>query len=389
MSDEIGSAHKSSIADEVAEVNPRYIEHFNGTYPDAVEIICRAHLGRDDLRSAKLVAVDIRGLSLEAKTDDEANHQISVPFSRPLITLLDMQLLTLAVTTSAREALGITALTSPERQAQQIDSIRTYITSVVKVEQLTPIYKQITFGGGDLAWFTPGGHDQFIYVMTPPPGRAELTVDSSFSREQFGRFTDADRPIGAYYTVRHWRPDVAELDMLFVLHGIGDDNHAEPGLSATWAARAEPGNPVALWGPRTIYEPPGDTDWLLLIADETGLPAVCVILENLADDTPAHIFIEMGAAADRLSVPDRPGISVTWLFREDTQGDTSSPLVEAVRALDRPPGNVYAWGGAESRSMAAIRKYLRSEWNIDRTRVRMTGYWRHASTPARLDTDDS
>ena len=38
--------------------------------------------------------------------------------------------------------------------------------------------------------------------------------------------------------------------------------------------------PVALWGPRTGFEPAAETDWYLLVADETGLPAVAAILAS-------------------------------------------------------------------------------------------------------------
>ena len=41
-----------------------------------------------------------------------------------------------------------------------------------------------------------------------------------------------EQPVGAYYTVRAWRPEVAELDILFVLHGDGP--------ASAWAARATP-----------------------------------------------------------------------------------------------------------------------------------------------------
>ena len=51
--------------------------------------------------------------------------------------------------------------------------------------------------------------------------------------------------------------------------------------------RAKRGDPVALWGPRTRTTRPADTDWLLLAADETGLPAVAVILEQLPAGMPA------------------------------------------------------------------------------------------------------
>lgn len=377
-----------SIADEVAEVSPTLVEHFNGVYSDAVEIVARANLDGADLQSAKLVAFELDHVSLRATAGDGAVHELELPFSRPVATLLDLQRLTLEVVAAARETLGITELTGPERQAQQVRAIRTHVTSVVRTEQITPIFKQITFGGGDLATFEPGGLDQFIYVLAPPAGRTELTVDASFSFETFGDIPEEDRPIGAYYTLRRWRPEVAEIDMLFVLHGIGDDSHGEAGPTARWAAGAKPGDPAALWGPRTAYVPPADTDWLLLVGDETGLPAICVILEHLPEGTPAHVFVELGDDADRLALPERPDIHVTWLIRGDAPAGTTTLLADAVRALELPDGNVYAWGGAESRVVTTIRKYLRRERGIEQERVCMVGYWRHASTPTDLDSSD-
>lgn len=387
VSNEPDPVAQPPIGEQVADVNPRLTEHYNATYADAVEVICRAHIA-DDSRGAKLTAIHDDGLSLRTTARDGAHRDGWVPFSRAARSLTDLESLTLEVITTARTTLGVTELTTPEAQARQVDAIRTYVTSVIRMEQLTPIFRQITFGGGDLASFEPGGHDQFIYVMTPPAGRTELTVDASFSREDFGEFTDENRPVGAYYTVRDWRPEDGEMDMLFVLHGLGDDVHAEPGLSAQWAANARPGDPVALWGPRTAYDPPADTDWLLLVADETGLPAICVILENLPEHTPAHVFIEIGDDADRLALPTRHDIHVTWSVRGDAPAGTSTLLTDAVQALDFPAGNVYAWGGAEARSMRTVTTHLRRVRGVDRARVRMVGYWRHRSTPVDLNTGD-
>ncbi|WP_116997142.1 siderophore-interacting protein [Desertimonas flava] len=379
-----------SIADELAAAEASIIDHFNAFYPDAVAVVCRAHTGRDDLTATALAGLSLESLALRATAADGSVHEAMVPFSRPVATLNDLHPLAIEVTTAARTSLGITELTSAEIEDQKLHAIRTHITSVVRVEQLTPSFRQITFGGGDLTSFQPGGLDQFIYVLAPPPGRTELTIDASFSWDDYGQMPDDERPIGAYYTLRRWRPDVAEIDMLFVLHGVAD-RHGEPGPTARWAAKAEPGDPVALWGPRTAYEPPADTDWLLLAGDETGLPAISVILEHLPAGTPAHVFVELGDDADRLALPESPDIHVTWLIRGDAPAGTTTLLIDAVRALDLPDGKVYAWGGAESRTMTQIRKYLRRERGFERTQVCMVGYWRHASTSDAdaFDTEDA
>lgn len=265
-----------TIADQLAAVGATMVDHFNASYADLVTILCRAHVGRDDVRTSSLTAISVEAMSLQATTDDGGTHDVTVPFSRPVAALADLRPLALELTVAARATLGITEPTSAEIEAQKMNAIRTHVTSVVKVEQVTPIYRQITFGGGDLTTFQPGGLDQFIYVLAPPAGRTELTVDATFSWDAYGEMPVEEQPIGAYYTLRRWRPEVAEIDMLFVLHGVGEESHGEAGPTATWASRARPGDPVALWGPRTAYEPPADTDWVLLAGDETGLPAITV-----------------------------------------------------------------------------------------------------------------
>ena len=105
------------------------------------------------------------------------------------------------------------------------------------------------------------------------------------------------------------------------------------------------------------------------------------ILDELPAGTPARVFVELADPADQLPLPARDGVDVTWLYRGGAAAGTTTLLVDAVRALDHPAGHVYAWGGAESRAMTAIRKHLRHELGIDRERVSLTGYWRHASSP--------
>ncbi|MGE3620517.1 MAG: siderophore-interacting protein, partial [Acidimicrobiia bacterium] len=141
---------------------------------------------------------------------------------------------------------------------EDFDAIPTFVTRVVRVADENPRLRRITFGGGDLARFAPLGPDTFVYVLLPPPGRRDLTVDRSFTWLGWAATPEEDRAVGGYYTVRAWRPEPAEVDALFELH--------EPaGPASAWAARAEPGDPVALWGPREAYAPPPGTEWLLLV----------------------------------------------------------------------------------------------------------------------------
>jgi NADPH-dependent ferric siderophore reductase len=267
-----------------------------------------------------------------------------------------------------------------ERTAREIMAIRTFLTHVVAVEDITPHMRRITFGGGDLATFEPAGPDTFLYLLLPPSGRDELTVDRSFTWAAHAEMSDEDTPVGAYYTLRHWRPEAGELDILCVLH---DD----AGPASSWASRARPGDPVALWGPRSAYHPPAGTDRYLLVADETGLPAVAVILETLPSGTAATVYLEVADAAEQLALPGSPSYDVTWLHRDGAPPGTTTLLADAVRAMPWPGGAPYVWGGGESRAMTAVRRYVRHEVGLPREAVSLVAYWRHAAHADDPDDD--
>lgn len=262
-----------------------------------------------------------------------------------------------------------------ERQADEIGRIKTFVTSVHAVADVNPHLRQVTFKGGDLVDFEPSGPDTFLYVLLPPPGRTELGVDRSFSWEAHALKDPSDRQVGAYYTLRAWRPEEAELDILMVLHGA-------TGPASAWAERAAIGDPVALWGPRTAYHPPEGTEHLVLVADETGLPAVAVIVEQMPDGWTAHVLAEVADHDERQALPDRPGVEVTWCHRDGADPGTTSLLVDAVRDLPPFPDATYVWGGAESRSMTAVRRHVRDERGLAREEVSLVAYWRAPGSPA-------
>ena len=97
--------------------------------------------------------------------------------------------------------------------------IKTFVTSVARIEQLAHPFTRVTFRGGDLEHFQSIGPDQFLYLLLPPAGQSDLTIDATFEWSQYQTMPESQRPIGAYYTVRHHRPDAAELDIDIVRHG--------------------------------------------------------------------------------------------------------------------------------------------------------------------------
>jgi NADPH-dependent ferric siderophore reductase len=246
----------------------------------------------------------------------------------------------------------------------------TFVTTVASRTVLNRSFLQLTLRGGDLQTFRPKAPDQFVYVLAPPLGRRDLTIDASFTWTEWEAMPEAERPRGAYYSVRAWRPEVAEMDLIVVRH--------EGGAASGWAEDAEAGDAVAVWGPRDVYAPPASTCSLLLVADETGLPALAAILEGRSPGMPAIVVVELGheslAIPLRIEAADR----VVWVRRGEAAPGTTSLLLDAVRRVVLP-GDVYAWGGAESRIMTTIRRHLRDEVGLAQEQVAMTGYWRLGS----------
>jgi len=357
------------VAAYVASVGAELLDRLNEDFEDSLVFAARVLARRPDLRTAAVTAIDGRGVDL-AVTGDDAPAACRIDFTAPLTDPTQLSVGLFGLVARAREVSGEGGETTAERELAELTAIRTHLTTVVAVVDLHPHLRRITFGGGDLEHFAPRGPDTFCYVLLPPPGTDTLTIDQSFTWEAYEQMTPDEQPVGAYYTVRAWRPEVAELDMLFVLH--------EPGHAAAWAAQARRGDPVALWGPRTGYHPPADTAWLLLAADETGLPAVAGILKQLPPTMRALVFAEVADAGEHQDLPTRAGIDVTWLHRDGAAAGTTTLLADAVAASEWPAGVPYVWGGGESHAMTAVRRHVRDERGVDRAHVSLVAYWRHA-----------
>lgn len=368
-----------TATDEVAPLAPYICQHLNDEHADSLLLVGQVFGARPDATATTAVGADGRGLDLVVQGPD-GSTALRAEFAEAVTDVLGVRVQAVALVAQARERAGITEPTAAEQELARSRAIRTFVTSVVRTEQLTPHYRQITFGGGDLHDFSPLGPDTFLYVLAPPRGRSELTIDQGFSWETVGDLPEAERPIGAYYTLRRWRPEVAELDLIFLLHG-------DQGDGSWWAGQASPGDPVALWGPRTAWDPPTGTDRYLLVADETGLPALAVILETLPAGTPVTAFVELDDDADRIPFETSVDLDLTWLHRGGADVGTTTLLVDAVRAAGVEAAGTYAWGGGESRAVTAVRKHLRAERAFDREAVSMTGYWRHDRHAADEDGD--
>jgi NADPH-dependent ferric siderophore reductase len=326
-------------------------DHLNEDHADTVLFLARSY-GAPGAREAQISGFDLAGVDLDV---DDA--PVRIAFAEPAASEEGVWAAALDLLVRARTAAPADLpLTSLERDYVATEQARVFVTQVVRTRQVTPHMKEITFAGG-LEGFRPQAPDTWMWVLLPPlpigPG-ATYTDISSLPEDQ--------RPVGKNYTVRRWDPATGELDIWFVLHG-------DSGPCSAWAARADVGDEVGLWGPRAAHEPPTGTTNQLLLADETGLPGALAILEALPDGVDALALVEVASAEEEVAGADP---RIRWVHR-----DRGESLLDAVKGLDlADPSGWYAWGGAESRDITAIRRHLRETVGFPREACCLVGYWR-------------
>ena len=182
------------------------------------------------------------------------------------------------------------------------------------------------------------------------------------------------------FTVRTYRPEAAEVDVDFFLHG-------DVGRASAWAARARPGDPVGYAGPRLHFVPEPAAAWTLLAADETGLPALLAILETLPAGHRTIAIAEIHDDAERQPVETAADVDLRWVTRDGRAPGTTTAIADAVAALELPDGPVQLWGGGEALAMRAVRETVRDA-GAEIVAKDVIGYWKHRTTPDWDDIDD-
>lgn len=290
---------------------------------------------------------------------------------------------------------------------------------VVAVEQLSPAFRRVELAGEDVADFRVDGplYDQRIKLIFPAaagvlPSVAELRTEGL---QSWFSLPEAERGSMRTYTVRDVRESAEGTRVVvdFALHP-GDDL----GPGSLWAVAAQPGDKVVLLGPRLgapfggIEFTGAEADRILLVADETAVPAVAGILRDLPSGVRGDVVLEVPREADILDLVAPSGLTVHWCPRgtaprgEDVfavvqrlvgppasagavvlppaEGEVDPDLWEtpsysssgAEIASPGPATDLYAWIAGESGVVTRLRRYLVKEVGLNRSQVAFMGYWR-------------
>lgn len=259
------------------------------------------------------------------------------------------------------------------------------VAEVVGTKRVSPHVVRVTLGGEGLGLLTVTGFDQWFRLFLHREGQDTLSLPSRTSKLWYAQYLAtprARRPWVRSYTIRASRPDLREIDVDLVVHGE-DDGTCGP--AASFALAARPGDTVGLLDQGMGFNPRHEHDAVLLVADETGLPAVAGVLESLPDDARGLALVELPSAVDAQDVRVPAGVELRWVPRDETADPHAVPGVAALAALTGatlPEGVLYAYLVGEQALVTGGRRHLVNERGVPKAHVDFIGYWRHGHAGA-------
>lgn len=255
--------------------------------------------------------------------------------------------------------------------------------TVRSVEDLSPHLRRVTFTAPRIADAFVAGPDQRIKVLLPPPNGSNLKLLSGEDwYADWCAQPEDERVIMRTYTIRELRAEQSELDIEFVLHGV-------TGPASAWATNVVPGAEIALFIPFAVdttsvkgmlnsgvdYVPPSTSKHRVLIADETALPALTGILEQLESDVHATVFAQIPDDRDIRPLPTPGTADVTWITATPAS-DAEIPLLEALKSAELPASVDFAWVAGESSMIKAVRRHLVNVVGLPKPAISFQGYWK-------------
>jgi NADPH-dependent ferric siderophore reductase len=223
--------------------------------------------------------------------------------------------------------------------------------TVAATRDVSPAMRRITLTGADLDGFVADGPEDHVKVFFPGAEPDEVVARDFTPRAH--RPATADTP--------------AELDIDFVLHGA-------TAPATAWATSARVGDQLSVGGPRGSRLAPEGLSSAVLVADPTSLPALMRWIEALPTDVGIIAVVVAPDEGYRPYVAEaaRP---VKWILVEEADDDArAADLLTVVRGLELD-ASTYVWAAGEATSLIPVRRHLRRERGLDRTRAVVDGYW--------------
>jgi len=233
-------------------------------------------------------------------------------------------------------------------------------------QRLTPHMQRVVVTGEELADFQTPSPDDHIKLLFPN-SQGEFILPT-LGENGIAWPENAEPSPARDYTPRRFDAQNLELVLDFVLH--------EPGIAASWALNAQPGDELVIGGPRGSRLLADDYDNYVLIGDETALPAIARRLEELPAGAYTEVLIEVPEASDCQTLSTSTHMSLTWLYRNGEEAASSTLLEKVLPNLPALEGDTFYWIACESTRARNMRLFLQEQKQVNKEWIHATGYWK-------------
>lgn len=232
-------------------------------------------------------------------------------------------------------------------------------------DELSERLVRISFQGEALADMVVDEPAASVRLLVPGRGAGGLVIPTWDGNEFL--LPDGTRPALRTFTPLRFDPSAGRLDLEIVRH--------PGGAVSTWAETASPGDRAAVSGTGTGFVVPVDVDHLIIVGDETALPAIVQLLSWSSPRLRLTIHVEVVTEGAIIVLPPRDGSIVTWHVT-DAGAVPGRRLVDVIRGLDRVGDHDHVWAAGEASAMQAIRTHLFTTLGAPRARATVRGYWK-------------
>jgi NADPH-dependent ferric siderophore reductase len=238
--------------------------------------------------------------------------------------------------------------------------------TVVAAYDVTRNMRRVVFRCADIEPFLHG--DIHVRLLIPARGREPVWPGyRADGRVDWPEGEDA--PVVRAYTIRAVDAARCELSIDFLQH---PSSHG-PTPGADFARDAKAGERVALLGPGSGGIPRAQS--ILLAGDESALPAIARIVEELPPGASARAIIEVEDAGEERYLPRIEGLDVTWLHRSGYAPDEGGRLGQAIgAAIENMSGDTFVFVACEKQDVRSVRTLLKRRGHA-RGNMYVAWYW--------------
>ena len=240
--------------------------------------------------------------------------------------------------------------------------------TVVAREERSPRLIRLTFAGDVLRGLIVDRPAASVRFVVPWPGR-ELELPEWNGNEFL--LADGSRPALRTFTPLHPDTDGGRLDLEIVRH--------PGGAVSQWAETTEIGDEAAISGPGAGYDFPEGADRLVVLGDETAIPAITQLIDMAPGSLPLDVHVEAIREDAVVDMAPRDIDHVGWHLTPE--GETPGVrLAAVVEAMDALPHGTDVWAAGEASAVQRIRNHLFKTLGVERSRATVRGYWKPAGS---------